>query len=158
MTRVRVAVAGAEVEIDADLSAEDALQTAVDTLTALLSHQEKPKPTYAPGEASAADEDDAVATMGINSVVAVLGGGSCRELLIAAAAVIGVVQGRSRFARKEWEDIAADAHQWKASYGNQKARDIKRLIQSGEVIENSKDVFSLAPSVRATLEAQLDQR
>ncbi|MEZ5960159.1 MAG: hypothetical protein R3C30_06975 [Hyphomonadaceae bacterium] len=156
MTHVRVRLSQAEVEIESDkLDAEDALQTAIDTLFTLLSRgSTAPDPEEADdtiGSASPAGANE----MGINSVVAIVGGGSCREILIAAAAVIGIIQGRARFPRKEWEDVAAAAHMWKASYGSQKSRDIKRLIQSGELIENSKDVFSLAPSLRATLEAQL---
>lgn len=156
MTSVRVRLGQAEVEIQSDtLEAEDALQAAIDTLLTLLDGRQMTAAETAEQRGYAESEASVSGDMGINSVIAVVGGGSCREILIAAAAVIGIVQGRARFPKKEWEEIASSAHLWKASYASSKARDIKRLIQSGELIENSKDIFSLAPSLKATLEAQL---
>lgn len=91
----------------------------------------------------------------INTVIAKLGGGTCREIMIAAAAHLILYEGKEKFLRAEWVSRAKEANSWKVDYSNQMSTAVKRLVDAGIIVENSKDVFSLSMARRAEIEAKL---
>lgn len=94
-------------------------------------------------------------SLSINSVIAKVGGDSCRAILLASAAHISLVQGKNRFTRDELVTGAKEASVYKRDYSNQVSRDLSRLIKSGEIIENAKDVFCLSEAKKAEFAAKL---
>ncbi|RWX75561.1 hypothetical protein EPK99_17840 [Neorhizobium lilium] len=82
--------------------------------------------------------------MSMNSVVAKLGGNTCTELLKSAAVYLTLVMGKEKFTAREWDDAARESKSWKISYTKQKADRRLRLVKSGYVIENQKEVYSLS--------------
>jgi hypothetical protein len=93
---------------------------------------------------------------GTVSVVAQrIGAKSARDLLTAAAAHLTLYQGKDSFTKDELVGCAKDARNWKSAYSNQMAFNIKRMLDSGELFEKSKNVFSLSDAVVAKLEENL---
>jgi hypothetical protein len=91
----------------------------------------------------------------INTLIAKVGGASCSEVLKAAATHISLVQGKDRFSSTEWDALAKEANSWKSDYANQKATVKKRLVNSGFVIENAKDIYSLSSDARKQMEEKI---
>ena len=110
-------------------------------------------PTAAPSEAPF--HRSSFPSLSINSVIAKLGGGSCRAILLASAAQLTFIQGKERFSREEIVALAKEASAYKRDYSSQTARDFSRLVKSGEFIENAKDIFCLSDEKRAELASRL---
>jgi hypothetical protein len=91
----------------------------------------------------------------VNSVAQKISANSCRTILAAAAAHLSIYEGRESFSREELISRAKEARGWKAVYTNQMATAINRMLDSAELFEKSKDVFSLSDAFMKTLEEKL---
>ncbi|HEY2033403.1 MAG TPA: hypothetical protein VGH02_06910 [Rhizomicrobium sp.] len=91
----------------------------------------------------------------VNSVAAIFGGGSGREVLYSAAVYLTFFVGKPKWTRSEWMEAAKQARDWKALYSNGAARDIGRMVKAGEINENATDVFSLSTASLAEAEPRL---
>lgn len=153
MPTVRLRRGDAEVEISDDsISLDEATEKAAALLRDHLPASSATTPTAANGQAAAGSID---ADISINTAIARLGGGTCKEVMTAAAALLGLRAGNPKFTRSEWDTLAESASQWKSAYVTQKSTIIGRLVSSGYIIENSKGVYSLSVSARKDLEARL---
>jgi hypothetical protein len=151
--KVRLRLGDAEVEVmseEEDISAT--VQQAMDALTELRGKQPRP---IERDFAASNDAEPSDIGVSINTAVARLGGGSCRNIMMAAAGLLVASRPQGRFTKNEWEVLAATSNQWKAQYSKEKAKVIKRLITSGDVIENSRDMFSLAAKAQKEIEGKL---
>ncbi len=91
----------------------------------------------------------------VNTVAKKLDAGSCRTLLLSAAAYLVLFRGKEEFTRSELVACAKGARLWKASYGNQTSLNINRMCDADELIEKRKDVFDLSQRKMAELEQKL---
>ena len=90
----------------------------------------------------------------IDMFVSRLGGDSCRALLKAAAAHLTLVDGQAVFGRQLWFERAQEAHEWRADYSSNRARDVRRMISSKEMIEKQGGMYALTPRVAAEIRAK----
>lgn len=77
---------------------------------------------------------------------------SARDLLLAAAAHLTLYQGKDGFSKEDLVACAKDARNWKASYSNQMALNIKRMLDAGTLFERAKNLFSLSSEALADVE------
>lgn len=91
----------------------------------------------------------------INSVISKLGASSAREVQIAAAIHLTLFDGKERFTTSDWDDRAREANAWKATWSKDKAHNRKRLVATGFVVENAKDVYSVSADQLREYEAKL---
>lgn len=146
---VRLKFGDAEIELSSEENLENSIKQAMDALQE-LSKSKTPTAAATPTGKAGTSTD-----ITINTAVARLGGGTCKELMIAAAALLGTMNPDGRFTRQEWSTLAEESNQWKSAYANQRATIVRRLVASGYIIENSKHTFSLSADARADLEARL---
>lgn len=79
------------------------------------------------------------------TLAAKLGGASGPELLMSAAARLHFVLGKEKFHRKELnEEIKSANNYYKVSYTSNLSALLSGLVKSGELMESSKDNYSLS--------------
>lgn len=148
MGRLRLKAGNAELEIEVegdDFSTS--LPQAVDALERLARAKPAPESKAESGSegeigVGSADRPEA----GINTIVARFGAGSARAILRAAAIHLSLVDGLAVFSRDAWGKRAREARDWQVGYGVNQSRDIKRMIDAGEIVEKSATTYAL-PSV-----------
>ena len=91
----------------------------------------------------------------INTVAIRIGAESCRDLMIAAAAYITIFQGKVRFTKAELISAAKEAQAWKSDHSAQISINIKRMQETQELFEKSKDIFALSPKKLKELESKI---
>lgn len=142
---VRVGPAVIEIEIEGDDFGK-ALSDATSAVEKIshLSLRSDHKPSLL-GDSAPEQKDFNSTTIeaGINTFVARLGGKSGREILKAAAAHITLVEGASTFSSDQWKKRAKEARDWQAGYAKLQARDMKRMIDQGEINEKGADMYAL---------------
>lgn len=118
--------------------------TALDRMAALT--RENPLLASTPSGATASATPPAASArmdVGINSVVAKLGGGSARELLRSAAVHLSLVDGLETFSREALIKRAHSARDWQAGYTSNQARDLKRMVDQDDLLEKTGGSYSL---------------
>ena len=91
----------------------------------------------------------------VNAVALKLGAESCRKLLLVAAAFLSLYRERERFTRKDLIACAKEARAWRSDYTSQTSVNINRMCDADELIEKSKDSYSLSHKKLTELEAKL---
>lgn len=89
------------------------------------------------------DADGATLDVGINSVVAKLGGSSAREILRAAAVHLCLVDGLESFTRSALMARAHEARDWQAGYNTNQSRDLSRMVDQDELVEKTGGQYAL---------------
>jgi predicted transcriptional regulator len=79
-------------------------------------------------------------------------------LLVAAAAYLTLFKGDEKFSREQLVATAKEARAWRSNYGVQTSININRMLESGELIEKSKNVYDLSQKKIADLEQRLRDR
>lgn len=93
--------------------------------------------------------------LSINSLISKVGAKTAREVQIAAAVHLVIFDQKQRFSLSEWDARARDANVWRADWTNQKSTNRKRLIDSGVIIENAKDQFTVSPDILAEYKGRI---
>lgn len=114
-----------------------------------------PRPTRGSDGALATDETPTGREGTVNTVSMKLGADSCRTLLVAAAAYLTLFKGDEKFSREQLVATAKEARAWRSNYGVQTSININRMLESGELIEKSKNVYDLSQKKIADLEQRL---
>lgn len=156
-SKIAVRLHGAEFEfVGTESFIESKLPELLERLIELVREVEAKSPDSTPLEAGSTGAPKEAPfhrggfpSLSINSVIAKLGGGSCRAILLASAAQLTFIQGKERFSRDEIVALAKEASAYKRDYSSQTSRDFGRLVKSGEFIENAKDIFCLSDEKRA---------
>lgn len=79
----------------------------------------------------------------INSFIVKVGGESCRDLLKASAGYLTIVQSQERINHDDLVATAKQSTRWKKDFSANVNRDIKRMIDHGEITENATKIYSL---------------
>lgn len=114
-----------------------------------------PPPTRGSDGAAATGETPTGREGTVNTVSMKLGADSCRTLLVAAAAYLTLFKGNEKFSREQLVATAKEARAWRGNYGVQTSININRMLESGELIEKSKNVYDLSRKKIADLEQKL---
>ena len=161
MPNIKLKTGNLEFELEGDESFIARQLTDLPILLEKLVKKGAPISPAAPAAGSGADGKEAksgsVREGTINTATAKLGGNTCRDVFVAAAAHLGLFQGKERFTDEEWEETAKESNLWRTKWASEKAKTKKRLIGSVFVIENAAGVYSLSPQARGELEAKLAQ-
>ena len=91
----------------------------------------------------------------INTFVARVGGDSCRDLLKASAGYLAIVGSQERIRHEELISTAKSSSRWKKSYSNMMSRDLKRMIENDEIVENASGQYSLPSTAIDEMSAKL---
>lgn len=95
------------------------------------------------------------AELSINSFVARVGGDTCREILSASAGYLIIIRSYQRIPHEELLETARSCSRWKKDYGNNLMRDVKRMIEQSQLIENSDRVYSLPHSILEEMKTKI---
>lgn len=91
----------------------------------------------------------------MNTFVARVGADSCRALLRASAGYLTIVAAHERIRHDDLITTAQSCSRWKKSYSNMMSKDLKRMIEKGEIIENASGQYSLPAAQCEQMRAQL---
>jgi hypothetical protein len=156
--RVKLKSGQDEVEFEADTALpDDVVEIAFRVLERLKGRQRAgaEQDTLNGGAAAVMATHDDSFDQSLNSFISALGGGSCREILKAAAIHLSLADKAPIFSKQDWFDRAASAHEWQRDFSNQRARDVRRMISSKEVIEKNGGMYSVPAKIIADAKARL---
>lgn len=157
----KIEIRASNITLAVETDGEDAFELLKSALSfardeQLIGEQRSPKSLTSTGAAAdPAHASEPIREGTINTVTSKFGGGSAREILHAAAIYLTFYLGKTKWNRAEWIETAKEARDWKTQYNSNAARDVGRMVKSGEINENAADLFSLPTLTLAEVESQL---
>ena len=94
-------------------------------------------------------------SISINSFIVKVGGESCRDLLKASAGYLTIVQSQERINHDDLVATAKQSTRWKKDFSANVNRDVKRMIDQGEITENATKIYSLPPAAVEEMRSML---
>lgn len=150
MSKIRIRSGSLEVEYEGtDQFISEQLTTLVGKF--LDATKLAPKSSFAEERKDQVQSPAHLPGMSINSTVARLKVKSGRDMLIAAAAHLCLVQGKEQFSKEELFELAKASTAYSKSWTPALTTNLKRLVAARNFTENASNMFSLPEGQRAEL-------
>lgn len=111
--------------------------------------------TFSPATGEQTAQSDNIPEITMNTFVARVGADSCRDLLKASAGYLAIVTSQERIRHEDLIATAKGCSRWKKTYSNMMSKDLKRMIEKNEIIENASGQYSLPPVIMEEMRSKL---
>lgn len=98
----------------------------------------------------------AIPEITVNTFVARIGADSCRDLLKASAGYLAIIMSQERIRHEDLIATAKGCSRWKKTYSNMMSKDLKRMIEKNEIIENASGQYSLPSTIIEEMQLKLN--
>jgi hypothetical protein len=159
-SKIKLKIGPVEVECE---GSEDFLKSELPELLKLALSIHKEHAAIPPADEERADpkakakgKSGETVQMSVKSVAAKLSASTGPEIIMAAVASLALMKGKEAFPRQEiLDEMKLAAGYYKASMRGNLSSSLKGLVDSGDLIEQSSEVYTIPPEKLAEIEARL---